>query len=325
MTDDFFEIPLPELHSPEWHEQRRLTWNASLAAALFGEHPYVTLADACVAKLSGYIEPESEAMERGTKMEPYVADWLADLTSYKLIQPEVMYGRGCLLSNPDRLVEDRPDLIVEIKTTSEFLRQAPLRYWWYQAQAQHACSRTSETVVIAALDASLTLRMFEVGRDEDAIEKILRRACEMSLCIQMDELPDGMALSADNVKRLWPQHVDNVVELATSGDLPLNHIRDYVEATAAAKHWDGIKKEARDALVAAMGPNAAGSIGGVEIVTYKTTQPSMAFDFHAFADDHPDLVTEYTKPKPGYRRFHIPVAGLRALLPELNQKEEDDE
>lgn len=325
-TDEFFEIPLPELHSPEWHEQRRLTWNASLVAALFGEHPYETLADICVAKLSGHIGPATAAMERGTRMEPYVADWLADLTSYKLVTPTVMYGRGCLVSNPDRLVMDRPDLLVEIKTTNEYLRDRPLRYWWYQALGQLACSRTAEKVVIGALDASMDLRLFEVDREnnEEAIEAILRRACEMSLCIQMGELPEGLELSADNVKTLWPQHYDTQVELATTGDLPLNRVRDYIEASAAVKHWEKIKKESRDSMVTALGPNAVGTIAGTPIVSYKTTKPGMAFDMTAFAEDHPTLVRDYTKPTPGYRTFHLIAQGRRTLLPELEEREDED-
>lgn len=323
MESEFFTIPMPELHSPEWHEVRRLTWNASLAACLFNEHPYVTLADACVAKLSGHIEPETSAMVRGTKMEPYVADWLSDLLSVELLVPDVMFGRGHLVANPDRQVRDRPDLLVEIKTTEQYLREAPLRYWWYQAHAQLACDPDAQTVIIAALDASLQLRMFEVERDEEMIEKILKRAASVTLCIKFGEMPPNLTLSAENVRTLWPRHLDTKVEMATKDAIPLDHVREYLVAGAMEAEGKARKKAARDALVTALGPNAVGQVGGVDLVTYKASRDSDRFDVRSFADEHPDLYAAYIRKSPGGRRFHIIKKGREKLLPELEEVREE--
>jgi predicted phage-related endonuclease len=193
-----------------WLEARRPHFNASVAATLFAEHPFVTLADVVVEKLTGRARNGNRAMRRGQHLEKAVADWWSDEHSIQIVEPDQLYVRGPLMASLDRWVFGTNDAL-EVKTTAKHISE-PERYWWWQCQAQIACADL-DRVHLAVLDGSMDLQSFTVQRDEEAITLLLERAEEVMAAIGRGEVPADVDLSYRNLSTLHPTPTTSSVVL----------------------------------------------------------------------------------------------------------------
>jgi putative phage-type endonuclease len=140
----------------DWLEARRPYFNASAAAALFHEHPFLTLAGVVHSKLEpGVGDVENAAMRRGRHLEAAIASWWSEEHGLALYEPDVMYAAGPLLATLDRRIVGTDTDALEIKTTAKYVT-GPERYWWWQVQAQMYCADLHR-VHVAVLDASMSL------------------------------------------------------------------------------------------------------------------------------------------------------------------------
>ena len=125
----------------EWLTARRPYFNASAAAALFHEHPFLTLAEVVRAKLEpNLLGVENAAMRRGRHLEQAIAGWWSEEHGIALYEPEVMYVAGPLLATLDRRIVGNDTEAVEIKTTAKHV-SGPERYWWWQVQGADVLRR----------------------------------------------------------------------------------------------------------------------------------------------------------------------------------------
>lgn len=109
--------------SREWHEAREGRIGGSSIAAACGWSPYETRDD-LLARMAGEIAPRetTKAMNRGTWLEPAIANWLAadrgltydDEASAATYQHDAF---DWAIYNPDRICTN--GLLVEIKTTGD--------------------------------------------------------------------------------------------------------------------------------------------------------------------------------------------------------------
>jgi hypothetical protein len=322
----FEVIPLPPTEA-EWLAIRKPFFNASLAGCLFDEHEYVTLGDVCTewlkpAEFDIVDEDRAKLFRRGLQMEPYISNVAEEMLGVKLSQAP-MYRRGVMLATPDRIVENGDLTVnetwgVEIKSTRMFLRGQIKRSWWWQCQAQMWCADW-ERVVVAALDASLEVAIFEVWRDEDAIRQMMLRAEALVETLEWGELPAGVELSAQNVTYLWPK--DTGAEHEVGADL-VGPLAEYLEARKNEKRWGEIKEKARDRCVAELGPDSTATIDGIGVFTYKASKDREVVDTKTMIAENPEIAAKYTSTKAGPRTFRPNEKGIGMMSRRMSGDEE---
>jgi hypothetical protein len=107
--------------------------NASTAAVHVREHEYESIAEWAARKITGEEVAETPKMRMGKMLEDALRHWYADESGIEWDQPDVAYGIGRLLANPDGLAA-RPDLRrrgsygLEIKSTDGATSRRS-RYW----------------------------------------------------------------------------------------------------------------------------------------------------------------------------------------------------
>lgn len=263
----------------EWLAQRAPFVGASSAAALFGDHPFVTLGQLAREKRTGERQPDNPAMARGRFLEEAVAQWWAAEHGVDIAEAHDLYMvNDVLIATLDRIVVDQP-VALEVKTTANRVHDVE-RYWWWQAQAQLACTGF-ERIEFAVLDGTLRLQSFTVEPDATAMANIVE-ASGMFLAA----LRDGTEF--DDVDYTAPP----TVELNASARNALHAWR--VAETARNALDDDIGK-LRGILDRALGPCDRGTVNGNEVVRRMHRTVRNAIDTTRLRNDHPDLAREYTK------------------------------
>lgn len=305
---EHFTLPYPP-DLDDWLDLRAPYFNVSMAATLFGEHRWETLGDVCVQKLTGKRVEENDAMRRGTAMEPYIIEIASDVWSRHLIRPHYLYGYGPLLATLDAIDEHDDDTHFEIKTTTDWIDTEIPRYWYWQAIGQMGCYGSRRTI-IAYLDGRLEVDYLEVEWNERDWERLVRRATDIMACLTLGEMPEGVDLSARNVIDLHPTDDGESVALPDDAHT-LEVILAYQEASEQEREAKAQKAAARDQLVSWLGPHSVGMGAGLELYSFKQPKPSNSFNMRRFAEEHPELVAEYTELVPNSRRINISKGNVK--------------
>jgi len=305
---EHFTLPYPP-DLDDWLDLRAPYYNVSMAAALFGEHPYESLGDVCVQKLTGKRVEENDAMRRGTAMEPYIREIASDILSRKLQLPSLLYGYGPLLATLDAVDPDDPEIHVEVKSTTDWIGADTPRYWYWQAIGQMGCYG-SRTTIIAYLDGRLEVGFLEVEFNQRDWERLVERATDVMACITLGEVPGGVDLSARNVTDLHPTDDGEAVSLPDDAHT-LEVILAYQEAAEQAAIADEQKSLARDQLVRWLGRHSVGIAAGMELYSFKQPKPTNRFNMGRFAEEHPELVVQYMEEMPNSRRLHVKKGNVK--------------
>lgn len=267
----------------EWLAARRPYFNASAAAALFHEHPFLTLAEVVRSKLEPRtVDAENAAMRRGRHLEQAIAGWWSEEHGIALYEPEVMFAAGPLLATLDRRIVGNDTEAVEIKTTAKHV-SGPERYWWWQVQAQMHCAELTR-VHLAVLDASMNLATYVVERDEEAIGRLVVAAEEVMHHVLLGEWPACVAHDPP------PRHTDRVVEL---DDQAVVDLERWLVLRAELADLEAREEAAKHRLVCAVGDAQAATVGGAVVLTYRSHERS-SLDLKRLRAEHGDLAAELT-------------------------------
>ena len=307
----------------DWLDLRSPYYNASVAGALFGVHPWETLGDVVTQKLTGKRTPENAAMRRGIAMEPYIRDIARDHWSKDWLVPAYLYGYGPLLYTSDGLTPEEDDPLLEVKSTSDWLGAEPPKSWWWQVQAGCGCAQRKRGV-IAYLDSRLEVGYYEVEFDPKSFKMLVSRAADVMAAIDLGEVPGGVDLSARNVSELYVTDDGEAVTLPDSAHL-LEVLLAYQEAgrqeTAAAEQ----KSLARDQLVRWLGPHSIGMAEGLDLYSFKQPRASRGVNTKRLLEEHPELVEAYTEDIPNARRIHLKhrniIEASKKVWPEAEREE----
>lgn len=265
----------------EWWQQRAPFIGASASAALFDQHPFLTLGALAREKREGVKQSDNAAMMRGRFLEDGVARWWAHVNEVEVREVDELYTcNEVLVATLDRVVVGEP-IIVEVKTTSVRVHEVE-RYWWWQAQAQLACTGF-DRIEFAVLDGTLRLQSFTVLPEPTAMANIVE-AAGMFLAAVKDPANDF-----DDVTFNAPESIE-LTEPA---------------AREALRWWRNFQRQ-RDELDAeigklkgiidrALGPCGAGTINGHEVVRRMHRTVRNMIDPQRLRADHPDIAREYTK------------------------------
>jgi putative phage-type endonuclease len=260
--------------SEDWHQLRRNAISASEIAAVLGISPWATPFSLYYQKKDDWRTPVTEAMEMGHRLEPIVADLLAERLDNHYVLTETGTWRAdspdWALATPDRLAQcEMGDENVELKTTTVYddwgpdeSDEIPVHYR-AQVQWQMYCTGLQRTHV-GVLFKGNHFRHYVVDRDETDIQSMLAAADLFMQRLRDDNPPpvDGSEATLDTLRRLHPDLVDEDVTL------PQHLIREWREAssdlTAAKARKELLANEIR-AVLGAAARGIDGSTGEVVV------------------------------------------------------------
>jgi len=147
MEENRYQITKPTHGSQEWllarwqNKDGKKLIAASAAAAVHGEHKFMTPGDLATELLSSeppMPKPPTQAMERGNRMEPMIIEWVADEERIELFTPNELYcfddGRARMIATLD--AQDGTGTPFEIKTINKKWDGKLPPHWYINAVAK---------------------------------------------------------------------------------------------------------------------------------------------------------------------------------------------
>ena len=304
------------LDRQQWLSVRQGGIGSSDAAAAVGLCPYKSQLELWMEK-TGRTQAENappgmdDARYWGILLEPYVAVAYSQQTDRKVRKVNaVLQHPTCpyMLANIDREVVGCPDVqILECKTAGEW----GSKLWrdgvpeYIQLQVQHQLAVTNQQAVdVAVLLCGQRLEIHRIERDEEVIARLMVLEARFWQYVTTDIEPpaDGSESAGKALRQLYPgggntlDFCENRVLSDTFAELVV--LKDELEVRG--KHAERLKQT----LQQAMG-DAARAVFATGEVSFKRAQDGTGLDTKRLAQDHPELMAQYSVPKPGARRFLI--------------------
>lgn len=304
-TPELCTVPKPDDRG-EWLALRHPFYNASAAAALFDEHPYQTLADVAAEKLAPVRDDApTRAMERGIRLEDAVANWWADEHGVQVETVNVLHICGRLMATLDRAIVGSDTDAVEVKTTKHRVSE-PKRYWWWQTQAQMACTGF-ERVHLAVVDGDMDLATYTIERDDDAIDRLLAEVERFFDFIDLGLFPEGVTPTYEHLRQLHPEPVVAKVELDDAG---AEAVTRWQQADAAAKAASAEADAAKAEVAALLGDAEEAHWGGAPLVTWRA-QSRRSVDTRRLEAEFPEAYAATYGPGTPFRVLRLSGKGER--------------
>jgi predicted phage-related endonuclease len=280
-------IPRPAQRS-DWLAARLDYFNASDAAALFGEHEFTTLGDIATRKLTrDAMEQSTPATRRGTHLEAAVASWWEDEHRLVTYEPADLYVCDDIMATLDRRITGVDGEAVEIKTTARRILD-PLPAWLWQVQAQ-LLATGFERVHLVVLDSTMDLQTFVVEGDGDAQEELAERAAKFMAAVRRGEVPAGTELTYAHRSLLTPTDDGSTVALDDHGAALVERLGAARRLRQAAEDEE---ERTKAALAGLLGVAATASIDGRPVLTWKA-QTRTTVDVTRLRRELPAVATEY--------------------------------
>lgn len=268
--------------------------SASVAGAIYGEHPFVTpeqFAAELLAPNPPQPKPTNEFMDRGTRMESFLMGWANEKLGRFFETPTDLFvyteDNARLIATLDGYDGSE---VLEIKTTSrEWTGELP-RYWYFQGVQQAICANV-DTVTWAVFDRTLTLNIYVQTVTSDEKQEHIRHASEWLKAIDQGLTPEGVAWTRETVQTRFPQPTREVVEL---GPRAAELVAELNTVKAEEKLITQKRERIEGDLCDLLGDAGTGTVNGEVVVTWKS-QSRRSLDQKALKEAHPDLVEQYTK------------------------------
>ena len=293
-----FTLPKPA-DRLDWLKARHGFFNASDVACLYDAHPHRELADVVADKLAPEVvdNGQTEAMERGVRLEPVLLEWLGDRLGCKIVTPDVLHVNGCLMATLDGEPVGATDVWVEAKTTADRWDEVPTHVYW-QVVGQAAASGRRECHVVW-FDMDLRLKTAVVVPHPDHVADVLARAEQFMAFIGMGMTPEGVQLSAEHVLLMHPRpEVGTWVTLDDEGrDAVVAWEQARLERIAAEKREKTLKGPVATLLSGAEG----GKFNGLPIVTWRCNRDGEGFVASEHEAAEPECHAKYTRTTKGAR------------------------
>ena len=304
---------IPKRDRAEWLVDRWINANgekriaASSAAAVHGQHQYVSMADLAVELLSETPPQPKEtnsAMDRGIRLEPPIRAWAADVIGKPLQEPKELYcyeEPGVrLVATIDSMTEDGK--VYEQKTINKTWRGELSDHWYWQGVQQAICCDVDE-INWVIFDSTLDLTFYrqKVTSDE---KRIHIDACRNFLAfIDMGIMPDDVVLEYEHVARRYPEGKGGTENSKELGQEALVLMERYLLAKEQVKQAEMAESLAKAELCDMLGDSEYGLIQDQLVCTWKTSART-TFDTKKFEAEHPALAAKYKK-QSTYRTFRV--------------------
>jgi predicted phage-related endonuclease len=283
-------------------ENGNCVFGASDIPTLMGASPYKTRAELFADKLNEPVEQPSNAVfDRGNILESPLIINASNKLGKQIFTPEVIYRDGRLSISLDGVDnEQKPTVVVEAKTTTRYSvydsGDLP-EEWLWQGWAQQAV--LDVPVWFSVLDRDLRLSVVQLPENPIAVESLILEANIFGQWVDANEPPmdEINNFSADDIARIFKVQPSSI-ELP---DGALDWVQQLEEARAMAKQAAELESKCKDALAQIMLGNDVGTWQGEQIVSWKQQAGKESFDAARIKQEHPDLVSEYTKQGNPYR------------------------
>ena len=243
-------------------------FSASSAGVLWDCHPFQTLGDVATQHLAPapIDDRPNEAMKRGHFLEPALLRWFEDQIGMLVISPPVMYADNGVLATLDGEIVGSTD-VVEAKSYAGYIDGDVLPYWRAQAVAQCLAKPGTRTVHFAVIDSSLRFQHISVTPTTAELDDMAERVRRFLAFVAMGAVPQGVDLSEQNVRTLWPTPDP---ELALEADEAAAELATEW-ALARRARLDAEKREQalKDRLADTIREHALLTIDGKPVVTYR--------------------------------------------------------
>lgn len=273
----------------DWLAARRLGIGGSDASVIAGVNRFSSLYGLWLEKTGQAVDkPATDYMEFGTRCEPVLAQWFADLTGIGTRRAGLMQSRdrAWQLASVDRLTDDGG--ILELKTTGERMADE-----WdddqvadhAEIQTQHYLSVTgrSHAWVFALIGRSPVIRRVE--RDDDLIADLIAMESAFwhdNVLAGVEPVANAAALPA--IKDRFSSIITETVDLPADTVLPL--LDAWQAAKAALKAAQDAADDAEARLRAVVAGVEEVRVAGTPVLTCKANG---TFSPKKFEADHPDL------------------------------------
>jgi putative phage-type endonuclease len=322
----------------EWLDLRSVGIGGSDVASIYGESPW-TSAYSLWAQKSGRVEREAdsgnEATDWGNRLERVVAEKFAHDYEAAVVEWPVMLrskAHSFMLANLDFLIVEPSEKfpagaitnwagnkmppnvinILEIKTTGIATKGAghkwanehvPLNY---ELQGMHYSAVTGiEGVVFAALIGGEGLvvrgRLYGDGERAELVEKEAEFWHKVQNDIEPE--PDGSENTFDTIAKIYPKHEEGVT--VEGDDFVAATYQEYLAAKKTSEEAEEKARALRAKLELAIGDGEALQYNGEVLYTFKANKDGEAFDTKAFKAAHPDIASQFTKVRKGYRVLRL--------------------
>lgn len=272
--------------------------SASEAAAVHGEHKYITKYGLAVAKMADTpVRTEgNRAMDRGVRLEGVLLEWLGDELGIQLSEPKVMYaayehGMICTLDGIDRgscLTDaSNPAIVAEIKTYNREWDGVLPRHWYWQGVHQAICTgvgRIHWGVFDSRLDLHVHVQEVSDGEKAEHAERVR----EFLAYVRTGDIPTEWPATYDEISSLYPTSNGEACDLSEQTEL-FARLRDVQAAKKLAAEEE---EELKVAIGQLLGSCEVGLVNGNQVVSWKP-QTRKSFDSKRFQAEHKDLYDQY--------------------------------
>lgn len=296
-----YKVSKPTHGSQEWLTARWQDENgmkrvsASNAAAIYNQHAFKTAADLATELLADN-PPQplipTQAMERGSRIEPFIIDWVSDIEGIKLTTPDELFcfseGKARMVATIDAM--DEQGRVFEIKTMSRRW-DGKLPYYWYWQGVQQAICVGVNKIHWRVFDSDMVIHEYTQEVTSDEMQMHISAVAEFLSSIDDGKLPDGVKLSYQNAAELYNKPIAKQVLLP---EAVLEIIETLDALKVQKKKIDEIESETKATLGMLMRDAEEGIVNGEVVITWKQ-QKRTVFDSARFDAEHPALSQKYRK------------------------------
>lgn len=291
-------------------QQREASLGSSDAPIVAGVSPYkspLELYYQMHGELQRYTDDETQAQRIGSKLEPMIAELVAEDLGYNI--------RRC----PTRRHPKHPFMVASLdfeivggtkgpgvlecknRGASKPFETLPDDIMLQVVQQLAVTQR--EWGIVAVLFGFGTLKTYEVQRDKELEEYLIELESRFMLRVERGEPPDHTWTpeTVGILKKLYPTDSGNAIELPEEA---VSRISAYRTAKEMMESAEESKSEHEGWLKAHMRDATTATAPGYKL-SWKSTKAGKKFDVGLFEKEQSELFNQYLKDVPGHRVFRI--------------------
>lgn len=291
-------------------EAREMALGSSDAPIVAGVSPYkspLELYFQLHGELPRYTDEESQAQRIGSKLEPMIAELVAEDLGLKIRRMGTQRHKthAFMVASLDFEIINNPKGpgVLEIKNRMGMrpFETVPDDIMLQVVQQMAVTNR--EWAIVGVLFQFGKMQTYEVRRDKELEEYLIELEGRFMLRVQRSEPPDHTWTpeTVGILKKLYPK--DSGVTLELPAELGF-HVDAFMKAKQELAAAEGKKAEFEGTLKSAMGAASLATIPGYTL-SWKSTRDGKKFDVEKFEEEYPEMFQYFQTTRPGHRVFKV--------------------
>lgn len=257
--------------------------------------------------LPRYTDEESQAQRIGSKLEPMIAELVAEDLGIKIRRMGTQRHKAYpfMVASLDFEIINNPKGpgVLEIKNRMGMKPFDTVPDDIMLQVVQQMAVTNREWGIVGVLFGFGNLQKYEVRRDKELEEYLIELEGRFMLRVQRGEPPDHTWTpeTVGMLKKLYPK--DSGVSLELPHEL-IQHVEGFAHAKQAMSDAEDSKALHEGTLKSAMGEASLAMIPGYKL-SWKATKDGKKFDVEKFEKDYPEMFQYFQKTVPGHRVFRV--------------------